>query len=100
MLEPLLGSTNAERVLLFLLARSEGYASEIARFFETDLDFVNTGFAKGAAIRAAMRKLGFHEENRYFCHPGSDLLEKCATRDAAWSHWFQGADATVGRSTM
>ena len=37
MLEPLLGSTNAERVLLFLLARSEGYASEIARFFETDL---------------------------------------------------------------
>ena len=37
MLEPLLGSTNAERVLLFLIARSEGYASEIARFFETDL---------------------------------------------------------------
>ncbi len=37
MLEPLLGSTNAERVLLFLLARDEGYASEMARFFGTDL---------------------------------------------------------------
>jgi predicted transcriptional regulator len=37
MLEPLLGSTNAERVLLFLLARDEGYASEIAAFFDTDL---------------------------------------------------------------
>jgi len=36
-LEPLLGSTNAERVLVFLLARNEGYASEMARFFETDL---------------------------------------------------------------
>ena len=37
MLEPLLGSTNAERVLIFLLARGEGYAREIALFFETDL---------------------------------------------------------------
>jgi len=37
MLEPLLGSTNAERVLLFLLARDEGYASGVAAFFDTDL---------------------------------------------------------------
>lgn len=37
MLEPLLGSTNAERVLMFIAIRSEGYASEIARFFDTDL---------------------------------------------------------------
>ncbi len=33
MLEPLLGSTYAEYVLLFLLARDEGYAAEMARFF-------------------------------------------------------------------
>lgn len=37
MLEPILGSVNAERVLLFILARDEGYASEIAKYFETDL---------------------------------------------------------------
>ena len=37
MLEPILGSINAERVLIFILARGEGYAREIARFFETDL---------------------------------------------------------------
>jgi len=37
MLEPLLGSTNAERVLIFIQARGEGYASEIATFYETDL---------------------------------------------------------------
>ena len=37
MLEPLLGSVNAERCLVFILARDEGYASEIARFFDTDL---------------------------------------------------------------
>jgi len=37
MLEPLLGSTNAERALLFVATRSEGYASEIAKFYDTDL---------------------------------------------------------------
>ena len=37
MLEPLLGSTHAEYVLLFLLTREEGYASEIARFFGVSL---------------------------------------------------------------
>lgn len=37
MLEAVLGSTNAERVLLFLVARGEGYATEIARLYKTDL---------------------------------------------------------------
>lgn len=37
MLEPILGSANSERVLIFLLVREEGYAQEIARFFETSL---------------------------------------------------------------
>lgn len=37
MLSPLLGSVNAERVLLFIAARSEGYASEIAQFYNVSL---------------------------------------------------------------
>ena len=37
MLEPILGSTSRERVLLFIFARKEGYPREIARFFNTDL---------------------------------------------------------------
>jgi predicted transcriptional regulator len=37
MLEPLLGSISREQVLVFLLARSEGYATEIANFFDTSL---------------------------------------------------------------
>ena len=36
-LEPILGSTNRELVLVYLEARDDGYAREIARFFETDL---------------------------------------------------------------
>ena len=36
MLEPLLGSRSREQVLLFVFARDEGYAREIARFFGVD----------------------------------------------------------------
>jgi predicted transcriptional regulator len=35
-LEPLLGSTNRERVLLFLAIRGEAYPSEMAKFFQVD----------------------------------------------------------------
>lgn len=37
MLESLFGSNAREKVLLFLYGRQEGYAREIARFFETGL---------------------------------------------------------------
>lgn len=37
MLEPIIGSKSRERVLIFVRARNEGYAREIARFFDTDL---------------------------------------------------------------
>lgn len=46
MIEPLLGSTNAERTLLFLLAREEGYPSEIARLFDTDLNGIQKQMEK------------------------------------------------------
>lgn len=38
MLEAILGSVNCERVLIYLSAQEEGYAREIARFFDTGLD--------------------------------------------------------------
>jgi len=37
MIEVILGSKNAEKVLMYIYARGEGYAREIARFYETDL---------------------------------------------------------------
>ena len=37
MLEPLLGSKNAEKVLIYIRAFDEGYAREISRFFNTAL---------------------------------------------------------------
>lgn len=40
MLEPILGSKNAERVLMFILARDQGYTREIARFAGADPDSV------------------------------------------------------------
>jgi predicted transcriptional regulator len=38
MLEALLGSKNRERVLQYILARGEGYAKEIAEFYDSSLD--------------------------------------------------------------
>jgi hypothetical protein len=37
MLEPILGTRNSERILVFILSRDGGYATEIARLFSTDL---------------------------------------------------------------
>ena len=37
MIEVLLGSKNAERVLIYIFTREEGYAREIAAFYGTDL---------------------------------------------------------------
>jgi len=37
MLQPLLGSENCERVLIFLLARNEGYAREISNLYDVNL---------------------------------------------------------------
>lgn len=37
MIESILGSVNAERILVYLLVRERGYAREIAVFYETDL---------------------------------------------------------------
>lgn len=40
MIESLLGSKNAERVLIYIFSREEGYAREIASFYGTDLKSV------------------------------------------------------------
>ncbi|MDP1546051.1 MAG: hypothetical protein Q8L87_08515 [Anaerolineales bacterium] len=37
MIEALLGSKNAERVLIYIVTREEGYAREIANFYGTDV---------------------------------------------------------------
>lgn len=46
MIEVLLGSKNTERVLIYIFARGEGYAREIARFFNTDLKSIQNQLDK------------------------------------------------------
>ena len=46
MIEPILGSRNAERVLLFVLARDQGYTREIARFWGSDPDSIQKQLAR------------------------------------------------------
>ncbi|MFC1498287.1 winged helix-turn-helix domain-containing protein [Verrucomicrobiota bacterium] len=46
MIEPILGSKNAERVLLYLLARDQGYTREIAKFWGSDPDSIQKQLAR------------------------------------------------------
>jgi hypothetical protein len=46
MLEPIIGSKNCERVLIFLTSREEGYAREVAEFFKTSLGPLQKQFEK------------------------------------------------------
>jgi hypothetical protein len=46
MIESLLGSKNAERVLVYIFARGEGYAREIAGFYQTDLKSIQNQLDK------------------------------------------------------
>jgi len=82
MLEPLLGSTSCERVLIYILARTEGYAREIARFFETDLDPIQKQLEKlevgGVLVSRTAGRTRLYEFNpRYpFLEELRNLLEK------------------------
>jgi len=46
MIEAIVGSSSSEKVLIFLFARKEGYAREIARFYDTDLDPIQKQLTK------------------------------------------------------
>lgn len=82
MIEVLLGSKNAERVLVFLFVREEGYAREIARYFETDLKSIQGQLDKlergGVLVSRAVGKTRPYTFNpRYpFLNELKALLEK------------------------
>ena len=82
MIESLLGSKNAERVLIYILARDEGYAHEIARFYQTDLKSIQMQldkFEKSGVLvsRAVGRTRPYVFNPRYpFLSELKSLLEK------------------------
>ncbi|MBN1578826.1 MAG: hypothetical protein JW913_19860 [Chitinispirillaceae bacterium] len=85
MLETLFGSINRERVLLFIHARNEGYAREIARYFSTDLDPVQKQlerleFGRVLASRSAGRTRLYLMNPQYpFLNELRILLDKALT---------------------
>jgi DNA-binding MarR family transcriptional regulator len=85
MLASLLGSRNAERVLIFISVREEGYAREIARFFETDLKSIQNQLDKleSAGVlssRTVGRTRPYAFNLRYpFLTELKNLLEKALT---------------------
>ena len=82
MLENIFGSRNKERILIFLLARKEGYAREIAKFYESSLspiqnllDKLEAGSVLSSRTVGKTRVYSFNP--RYpFLKELNDLLEK------------------------
>jgi hypothetical protein len=82
MLETLLGSVTREKVLIYLYARKDGYAREIARYYSTDLTPVQKQLERlelGAIVfsRPVGRTILYALNPRYpFLKELSALLEK------------------------
>jgi hypothetical protein len=82
MIEVLVGSKNAERVLIYIFTREEGYAREIASFYGTDLKPIQMQldkFEKGGVLvsRAVGRTRPYEFNPRYpFLNELKTLLEK------------------------
>jgi predicted ArsR family transcriptional regulator len=82
MLTPLLGTENSERVLLFLLTRNEGYAREIAQFFDANLYAIQRQLDKleagGVLVSRTVGRTRLYQFNpRYpFLNELKPLLEK------------------------
>jgi predicted transcriptional regulator len=82
MIESILGSDNAERVLIFLFVRQKGYASEIAKFYATDLSPIQSQlrkFEEGGVLVSFLegRTRVFQLNPRYAFQPELNaLLEK------------------------
>ena len=85
LLEPILGSANAERVLIFLTTRGEGYARQIAKFFGSDPDSIQKQLVKlesgGVLMSKEVGRTVVYEFNpRYAFLPElKALLEKALT---------------------
>jgi hypothetical protein len=79
---PILGSVSSERVLIFILARGKGYATEIARFFSTNLYAIQKQLDKlefgGVLVSYTAGRTRLYEFNpRYPFHKElRSLLEK------------------------
>ncbi len=82
MLLPIVGSVSAERVLIYILARREGYAREIARFYGADPDSIQKQLVKleigGVLVSREVGRTVVYEFNpRYAMLPElQTLLEK------------------------
>ena len=82
MLEPILGSESSERVLIFIIARDQGYATEIARFFGSKLYAIQKQLDKlelgGVLVSRTVGRTRLYEFNpRYpFLKELKSLLEK------------------------
>ncbi len=82
MLQPLFGSEYREKTLIFILRRENGYAEEIAQFYDTDFTQIRKQLdgleAGGVLVSRTIGRTRLYQFNpRYpFLNELKDLLEK------------------------
>jgi predicted transcriptional regulator len=82
MLEPILGSVNAEKVLIYLFVREKGYPREIANFYDINVRAIQNQLEKfengGIVVSFLLGKIRLYQFNpRYVFLPElMKLLEK------------------------
>lgn len=95
MLETLLGSINAERTLIFLLCRDEGYAREIARFYNTYLSPIQNQLNKLEENGVLISKLSGRTRN-YSFNPRYPFLQELRNLlDKAFSFYPEELKSTL-----
>ncbi len=95
MLEALLGSINVERILIFLLCRDEGFAREIARFYNTDLSPIQNQLNKLEENSVLISKLSGRTRNYSFNPRYPFLLELRNLLDKALSFYPEKQTSTL-----
>jgi predicted transcriptional regulator len=83
MLGELLGSTNKERVLIYLVAREKGYAREITRFYDTPRNPIQKALdgleRAGVLVSRAVGTIREYEFNPRVVH--ETFSRRCASDD-------------------
>lgn len=85
MLQPIIGSENREKVLVFLWARGEGYPRQIARFFDSELSSIQDQLdrleAGGVIVSRMLGRTRIYQFNPEYAFLGElkALLEKAVS---------------------
>ena len=100
MIEAIVGSEGAERVLLFLVARGEGYASEIASFYDMDVSTVQNQLKRMERDGLIVRASDPNDQRRTVVSATAEGMERVATLAATIEAHYRRLELTLGKQKL